>query len=121
MIELGVKDAQEALYASQARLKDAQNYLEVAKSDVQHRLTDLQQARLRADSGLPVARMVHTAWRGERSHEKVVIAKRTPKQIVARRPGMDHEFVFRIHGNEWREYPRNKGMLATSTKLEIAE
>lgn len=121
MTELSVKDAQDALYAAQERWHVLKSELDAVSMQVQHRREDLHQAKLRADSVLPAARMVLVMWRGERQCEKVVIVKRTPEQIVARRPGTDIEFVFRLIGSEWQEYPKEKGRFSTSITLEIAE
>ena len=105
-----VKQAEAALRAAQedeARcvqaLADARQRAELARKA-------LREARFAADAKLPRATMVEVNWRGvDMGRYSVVIARRTAKQIVVRRPGDTHEFTFRADKpGQWRRYPRPK-------------
>lgn len=118
---MNVAEAQAAVDAAAARVKELQAELRAAEQARMSAISELRDAKVRADDVLPRARMVTTEWRNAKGiSEEVVVAKRTAKQITVRRPGDDHEFMFRQDSSgTWRRYPRPQGFFSTYVTLEI--
>ena len=105
-----VKQAEAALRAAQEDEARCKLMLTAAEARVGDARKALSAAREAADAKLPRATMVEVNWRGvDMGRYSVVIARRTAKQIVVRRPGDTHEFTFRADKpGQWRRYPRPK-------------
>jgi hypothetical protein len=83
----------------------------------------LSDARLRADEGLPRAKLIWCSWRGTKDSEReVVIIKRTAKRITVRWPGATQTSTFSLDGSGvWRQYPKPTRWNSPRSILEIDE